>query len=730
MNVLQLLKRHRVLIVLIVVALALRVWYWSINPLWPQYSNADDGDYYRRALRLAVTGNYVDDAWLIRPPLHVWVFAAWIKLGLLLGQPPAFGVRLIQGFHVLLGAAMVPLCYGLAARLFAGSRANRAGLIFAALWAVWFPFIELPVTLFSEPIYLFLFALHLWLLLRFDDSGNKRYLVLSGLVLGMAALTRSPALYALAFAVPWLLLRFWQARQQETAPAGWQTRLRHALRQSLGPLAILVACTFVVVLPWTIRNYIEYRHIILVDTLGPINLWLDLDEAGARDAKINQLQALPQADRQDYATAQVRAILREDPLRPFRNVWPTFRHIWKAQYVEDFWIKRSFFTRPLREAAPLGLLGDILWLGFSFAGVVGLLHPRTDRPFKVLVALWLLYSFATVLVFHVEPRYLLSIWLLLSLYAAWTLSQGWSWITDLRGLQRGWWRGWLVYGTLAALALLIVTYRNYPSILARGIQREWAMLQGNRAYARGDFAAAEQGYRAALAADPGFVDTEIALALALGAQRQPQKAISVLTPQASRRSILLEGLFRRALTEDAEARGLLRTIEQRTGEDTQHWALAHVPVEQRDSLVLGDDALDLGYIAGFAGAERVGERSYRWLSGNGSVVLPLLEPLVAGAEVQIEMAAPIALDGVLHVRLNDHQATLLRPNADWRTYHLAVPPGLAGQTRLRLELNAPTYLPMHADPTSDDARALSVMVHRVAVNRGPSTPTAHMPSLR
>ncbi len=715
------------LIGLIVVALALRVWYWSINPLWPQYSNADDGDYYRRALRLAVTGNYVDDAWLIRPPFHVWVFAAWIKLGLLLGQPPTFGVRLIQAFHVLLGVVMVPLCYGLAARLFTSPQANRAGLIFAALWAVWFPFIELPVTLFSEPIYLFLFAVHLWLLLRFEETEHKRYLVLAGLVLGMAALTRSPALYALAFAVPWLVLRFWQKRPHAIAQAGWRLGLQHAARQSLVPLALLAACTFVVVLPWTVRNYIEYRHIILVDTLGPINLWLDLDEAGARDAKINQLQALPQADRQDYATAQVKAILREDPLRPFRNVWPTFRHIWKAQYVEDFWIKRSFFTRPLRAAAPLGLLGDVLWVVFSFAGVAGLLHPRTDRPFKALVALWLLYSLATVLVFHVEPRYLLSIWLLLGLYAAWTPSQGWSWIADLRGRRGGWWRSWLVYGALAAVALLIVTYRNYPRILARGVQREWAMLQGNRAYAQGDFAAAEEAYRAALAANPGFVDTEIALALALRAQGQPDQAIAVLTPQASRRSILLEGLFRRALTENEDARSLLRTIEQRTGEDTQRWALAHVPVEPRETLVLGDDALDLGYIAGFAGAERVGERSYRWLSGNGAVVLPLTEPLVAGAELQIEMAAPIALSGVVEVLVNDHPALLLRPDPGWRTYHLVVPPSLAGQTTLRLELRAPTYMPMNADPASADARALSVMVHRVAVKRELSTPAAHTP---
>ena len=32
-------------------------------------------------------------------------------------------------------------------------------------------------------------------------------------------------------------------------------------------------------------------------------------------------------------------------------MWSTFRHIWKAQFVEDYFVKRSFFTRPLRQAA-------------------------------------------------------------------------------------------------------------------------------------------------------------------------------------------------------------------------------------------------------------------------------------------------------------------------------------------------------------------------------------------
>lgn len=716
------LLRYRAVLLLMVIALALRVWYLSINPLWPQFSDADDGDYFRRALRFAVTGAYVDDAWLIRPPFHVWIFAGWIKLGLLLERPPAFGVQLIQAFQVVLGVIMVPLCYALATRLFD----RRAGFIFATFWTIWFPFVEMPATLFSEPIYLFLFALHLWLLLRFDDQGRLRDLVLAGIALGCAALTRSPALYALVFAVPWLFFRSRASRDRRDGAGdqvyqGARGSFVHHSTSLLVPLAVLAACTLVVVLPWTARNWIEYRRLILIDTLGPINLWLDLDEASARNEKIARLRALPQADRQAYAMTQVRAILRDDPLRPLREVWPTFRHIWKAQYVEDFWVKRSFFTRPLREAAPLGLSGDAIWLMMTLAGVAGVLHPRTDRPFKLLVGLWLAYGIATVLVFHVEPRYLLSIWLLLGLYGSWTLASGLGW---LRALGERPLRGALVVGVVSALLVLILTYRDYPAIIARGVERERFMRQGDRAFGAGDVASAEQAYRAALQADPGMVETEIALALALTAQGRYQDALHVLESDDSRRSTLVVGALHRLLGDEQQARATLSRIEGLTGEDTQRWAMAHLPREARPSLQLGDDALDLGYIVGFSGSERHGARTFRWLQGDGAIVLALSQPLQAGDVVTIELAAPLPLDQPLRVMINDQVALSFWPAPDWRLYRFVVPPALSGAHAARIRLTAGTFLPERADPTSDDPRALSVMIHRVAVSHVSAT-TSH-----
>jgi tetratricopeptide (TPR) repeat protein len=453
--------------------------------------------------------------------------------------------------------------------------------------------------------------------------------------------------------------------------------------------------------------------VIVIDTLGPINLWLDLDAASERDAKIRALEALPQAERQEYASQQALAILREDPLRPFRPMWGTFRHIWKAQFVEDYFVKRSFFTRPLREAAVLGLPSDIIWLIFSLSGLAGILHSATDRPFKIVLGLWLAYSIMTVLIFHVEPRYLLTIWLLLGLYGAGFFAR--------RGLagpqprtQRA--RALISAGLLVLLSLLFITYRDYPRILAQGISREVAMWRAERAYATGNYPVAEQDYRRALEADPGFVDAEVGLALALGSQGRAAEGLDVVNPSDSRRSAMTEGVLLRSTGQLDEARDLLRPSEFRAGEDAQQWMLNTFRSEPRQSLVLGDDALDLGYIAGFGGSELLGTRSMRWLEEQGTILLPLSQPLVAGSSLALDLADPLlSSSGPLELVVNGRWRVWIPVAPDWRRYHVVLPSAFAGTRELRLDLRATATLPALSDPQSDDARSLSIMVHSVRV---------------
>ncbi len=202
---------------LVLVGLALRLWFIAVNDIDPRYSAADDGDYYQRALRLAATGEYIDNSWLIRPPGHVFMFAGLLRIAMALGDP-TIGIAMIRGVQVALSLLLVPLGYDMARRLFS----RPAGLLFAAVLAIWFPLVELPALILSEPLFVFTFCIHCWLLVRWRDSdapGLRRHLWLAaaGLVLGICALTRSPALYGSVFSLAFLL---WETKGDRRPTTG------------------------------------------------------------------------------------------------------------------------------------------------------------------------------------------------------------------------------------------------------------------------------------------------------------------------------------------------------------------------------------------------------------------------------------------------------------------------------------------------------------------------------
>jgi 4-amino-4-deoxy-L-arabinose transferase-like glycosyltransferase len=704
------------LLLIIVAGVALRLWLISVNSLDPRFSNADDGDYYRRALRLALTGQYLDDSWLIRPPLHVFFFAFWIRVALAAGQPQ-LSLVLIQLAQTVLAALTIGLGYGIARRLFGSA---RAGLLFAVFLACWFPFVEQPMVLFSELLYIFLFLLHMWFLLRFDTSNRRRDLACSGLALGAAALTRSPALYSLAFVVLWLLLRRRTSDEARTTPAergsaaaarSWVSGRRWSL--IAGQVLLVAVCCLAVVGPWTARNALVYQRFIPVDTLGPANLWLDLDTVSKRNQHINDLRQLPQADRQAYASARVREILARDPLRPFRDMWPTFRQIWKGQYVEDLFVKQSFFGRPLRAATPIGLPGDLMWLVYTVAGLIGLAAPaREGLHNRLFVLAWFGYSLVTVLVFHVEPRYLLPIWLLIGLYGAGALARGRSLLAELRMRPR---YGLLAAALTAAFLLLVVTYRDYPALIINGLARERAIVAGERAYMNDDYAAAERDFRAGLAIQPRFVDAQVDLALALAAQGRRSEAAAVLASGGSREADFVSGVLARDTPRADAARALLARTEATAGEDIQRWARVWLRPAPTSRLRLGDGQ-DLGSIQGFSGPESGPGGTFRWLESAGQIVLSPPAPLRPGATLVLHIASGRPGITPLDVRIGAGPARRIQiQSGQARVYRLPLTADQLGQRPISVALSAPTFAPAQRDPTSDDLRMLSLIISEVSI---------------
>lgn len=718
-------RRHLLLVIgLMLLGLVLRLWFLSVNTLDPRFSTADDGDYYYRAQRFAITGEYIDDFWLIRPPLHVFLFALLLRISIALGDL-TMGLTLIRAVQIGLFLLVIPLGYDMAQRLFN----PRAGLIFAGLLAVWYPLVELPIHTFSEPLFFVLFMLHLWLLVRWRDNRRWPWLLSAGVTLGLAALTRSPALYATVFVAGWLLLETHAERDADAAQGrhplrALVDRLRdlHFLATVARRVALFLLAFVAVVAPWTLRNYIVYERLIVIDTLGPANLWLDL--LPNRRENVELLQTMPQADRQTFAVGELKRILGEDPLRLWQNAWPNFQHIWKAQFVEDFLLKSNFYTRPLRATWPLGILGDLLWFGFTICGLITLAAPLREGAFRWLLLGWLGFTVLTVLLLHVEPRYLMPIWLVLMLYTAWGLSDPAATIGLLRRHRLS---GGLALLLLGSFLALCFSYRNYPEALARGIRREWHYLAGARAYAAGDNAAAVTAFEQMVAVDPRSIDGRVDLARALVAQTRYDAALALLEGSSANRAVVMRAAIARAQGNTDLAANYFADAARWEGEDIQMLTRAWLRPPPTLHLHLGNN-LDYGYLEGFSfGEQTTGPDSdlvsYRWLQRHGRIVLPLPQPLQPGSRVTLRMAGP-AEGTALRLRFNNCAGTACRvPDINvvggmWRSYDVMVPPALVGQQQLDLTLAAPAFIPALHDPTSNDMRPLSLMISMIQVEIG------------
>ncbi len=694
--------------------LVLRVWMITVNQLEPVFSPADDGDYYHRALRFATTGQYIDDFWLIRPPLHVFLFALMLKIGILFDMP---GIPLIRAAQTGMLLLTIPLGFGIARRLFNNV---RAGLVMAFILAVWFPFVELPVHLFSEPTFFFFLVLHIWLLVRWRDERHWKWLVAAGVALGFGTLARSPTVYGGVFVAAWLVLEHatspgLEAHKRLTwRPRSWLHALRpHVLR----PVVIFAISCAVIVLPWTLRNYLVYDRFILVDTIGSVNLWLHIEQYDEHG--VETLKPMPQADRHIFAMEDTRRIFWSDPqgFLPllFRNAGFHFMHIWKAQFVEDFGTKASFFGRPLREFWLLGAFGDLLWFSFTLAGLVALTTPWREGWFRLVPLGWLAYTIFAMMIMHIEPRYLLPVWLMLIIYGAWMLAAPREVLALLRAQP---WHGTLALTVALVFLAIFFSYRNYPEIIGRSIQREQHLAAGMQAYANQDYNTATHELRAAVEINGTFTETRANLALVLAAQGEYDEAWRVLGSIDAQRVNVVRGMLERAQGDAIAARDNFVSAETSSGENVQQFALQWLPAPATTDLQLGNGR-DLGYVAGFwPGEEEGGDRdgTYRWLLGGGQMVLPLPQPLEAGSVVALRMTSGQASSVPLTVGFADGtHHTITVQGGDWRVYRLAVPPMLAGESELALTLDAPTFVPAHHYPDSIDTRALSLMISQIRV---------------
>lgn len=227
-------------------ALLLRLAFLSIKPLaWShQLQAGDEPLYHGLAINLMRGEGYVfeGEPRSYPPPLHpLFIAAVYRVVGI---SPPA--VRVMQA---VLGSLLCMLIAWWAAAIWG----KRAGLFAGVVAALYYPFLQLPLYLMTENLYLPLFMAAAMMTWRLGDWTNRRNelgsplrrqsgahlwvkALLAGVLWGLAVLTREIARGAFFLALLWAIVR-----------TRWQKTF------------LLFVATLVVTLPWSIRNRAVFR---------------------------------------------------------------------------------------------------------------------------------------------------------------------------------------------------------------------------------------------------------------------------------------------------------------------------------------------------------------------------------------------------------------------------------------------------------------------------------------
>jgi 4-amino-4-deoxy-L-arabinose transferase-like glycosyltransferase len=261
----NLIAGNKGLIILLILAFLLRLVWIIIFPSLDLEADffSDAKDYDQTALGLVKGQGYHNQGFhAYRPPGYPFFLAAIYKI---FGHN-YFAVKITQ---VALGTTSILLLFLIILRLLG----QKVAIISALFFSFYPEFLRYPTELLSETLFIFLILLSLFLAIRSIDSNSMVFPLFSGGCLGLSILTREIGFALLP--VVFLLI----VKRQSAAPETGR-RLRKAF--------LIFIATAIVVLPWTIRNYLIFHQPIVVSTNGGINFYIgnNLSATGTYNFKI------------------------------------------------------------------------------------------------------------------------------------------------------------------------------------------------------------------------------------------------------------------------------------------------------------------------------------------------------------------------------------------------------------------------------------------------------------
>lgn len=380
-----------------------------------------------------------------RPPLYP-AFLALIYFLTGVDADRFFTARLVQAF---LNAALVPLTFVLAQRLF--PEKPRAAVFAAWIVALYPMLVIYPLALATENLFYVLFLGSVLSLTLAVQTRLTRFFLLSGLLLGLTALTRS---VILGFGGLTILWGFFILRE----------------RKNFLLMALTLALT---ISPWVARNSILYGRPMGIETAMGYTLYVSFHPESTGTFQygisLDLIPYLDDAERDRIGVQKGLEFIQTDPLRaaiqlPIARAGHFFgleRRALQYFYSNNFF---GYIPQPWLALIALALLSPFVVLACSAAFGLALWPWRRD---SVVLPLAVFGYTAPHIILLSEERFHYNLIPLLAILAALCWQGGWSalrqtWAASLAGK---------LALSLAFIAVLLLFY-NWGFELSR----DWPQL--------------------------------------------------------------------------------------------------------------------------------------------------------------------------------------------------------------------------------------------------------------
>ncbi|MCL6601795.1 MAG: glycosyltransferase family 39 protein [Paenibacillus sp.] len=204
----------------------------------------DENVYYGNYLLIVqkgFIGALLDQQSLWTAPLN----SIYIYLLAGITSKPILFIRLV---NILIASVSIIYLYKIAVKMF-----NVKVALFSSLFmAVYFPLIEISPTLLTEPLYILFLLMSGYYLLLATENNNYKHYILSGVIIGLATLTRSTYLLVPFFLVFFLFIHFRKNRKM------------------INGFIIMLGMFMIMVGPFFLKNLVMFDRLTLNNGSGAV----------------------------------------------------------------------------------------------------------------------------------------------------------------------------------------------------------------------------------------------------------------------------------------------------------------------------------------------------------------------------------------------------------------------------------------------------------------------------